>query len=331
MAITPGGASNKFFITVVQTISETSELYYFNGSEQVSVSITPDDIEALSTNNRTYQLKSSNISIERNDIRGIVFGKQFLNVRKIDHSYFLANLFRESKIEEIDHLDLSGLQNLTEVGDYAFAYMFHYCNVRTLPYNFTLPENLKIIGQGFGLFTFYGCRKLESLPDIFNLPQNINKVIMNEKVEYPSILDYMFGSSGLKKLPNNFNLPQKIRNVEYGYSDDDPTTPNFAFAYCFFEYCESLETISNCFALPSYFGNYNIGNGDINSCFFAGCENLLPGETDADIFIIPTEYPDDRSELVYGEFFNGTSSEFLDAQAHITPRPTDGAAHPGEV
>jgi hypothetical protein len=48
MVNTSDGASNKFFISVVQPISETSELYYFNGSEQVSVSITPDDIEALS-------------------------------------------------------------------------------------------------------------------------------------------------------------------------------------------------------------------------------------------------------------------------------------------
>jgi hypothetical protein len=186
MAIADNGVSNKFFITVVQTISETSELYYFNGLEQVSVSITPDDIKVLSTSDsrddHIYQLKSSNISIKRSDIRGIIFGKQFLNVTEIENSSFLSYLFRNSTIEEIDHLDLSGLSNVKTIGDDCFNHMFASSKIKKLPFNFTLPQNIKTVldngkydNLAFG-YMFYECKNLESLPDVFNLPQKITNI-----------------------------------------------------------------------------------------------------------------------------------------------------------
>jgi len=207
-------------------------------SDYVSASSPGNDLSELCrTDVRTYSdsgtYSFTNGAVESDDIAGLVIGSA-PNITAVG-DYFLANLFlNRQDLTSITALDLSGLNNLTTVGDNFAFYMFSGCYALvSLPSGFNIPQSITTIGDGFCNSMFYGDYNLLSLPDRFNLPQYITSP--GNEFAYS-----MFAACyALRKLPNGFNLPQAITGA-VGYS----------FARDMFFSCEALSELPQGFTFP---------------------------------------------------------------------------------
>ena len=147
----------------------------------------------------------------------------------------------------------TGWERVTIVGDYFAAQMFSYCNsLKTLPDSFNLPQELTEVGDFFAFHMFDYC-SFSSLPAEFNLPQSLTKV-------GSCFASYMFWyNTNLTVLPDDFTLPQGI------------TKAGDNFAALMFTYCTSLTTLPDGFNLPQ--GINDVGSGFAYE-MFSNCTSL---------------------------------------------------------
>ncbi|MCL2137380.1 MAG: hypothetical protein FWH40_07700 [Coriobacteriia bacterium] len=142
---------------------------------------------------------------------------------------------------------IEGWEQVTSVGDSFAANMFFVCsNLVTIPESFNLPQNLTSAGDDFASNMFCSCANIV-LPDGFNLPPHLSSV-------GSSFASGMFGACiGLRNLPDGFNLPPGITSV------------GDSFASSMFESCMALTSLPEGFNLPP--GITSVGDSFASNMF----------------------------------------------------------------
>ena len=201
-----------------------------------SIEFTQNDLDNLSVfvsvvdgPSDTYHFENGDI--DRNQLTGIVFGREFLIIDTLPSS-FLRSMFYDST-QTLLNVNLNGLKNVTNVGHLFAANIFKNCNkLSSLSINFDLNKLIST-GNSFMSSMFYGCNNLTSLSNGFNLPQNIETVGLY-------FASNMFSScTSLVLLPNGFNLPQNIKSIG-----------GTGFASYMFYKCNNLTSLPVNFNLP---------------------------------------------------------------------------------
>ncbi|MCL2136743.1 MAG: hypothetical protein FWH40_04375 [Coriobacteriia bacterium] len=147
-----------------------------------------------------------------------------------------------------------GWEAIGSVGDNFASEMFFGCyRLTTLPEGFNLPQSLTEVGDNFASFMFANCINLKTLSSGFNLPQGLTEVGNR-------FATGLFSScGGIEALPAGFNLPQGLTRVgDY-------------FAHAMFFYCTRLATLPIGFNLPQ--GITETGNWFAGDLFYY-CINL---------------------------------------------------------
>jgi len=109
-----------------------------------------------------------------------------------------------------------GYDSITTVGHLFALNMFSACeNLVTLPEGFNLPQNITEAGYGFASYMFSFCENLTALPGGFNLPQNIATV----DEAFAEGLFYESGGSSFQ-INDEFMLPASIpSDSSYSFSE----------------------------------------------------------------------------------------------------------------
>ncbi|MCL2136737.1 MAG: hypothetical protein FWH40_04345 [Coriobacteriia bacterium] len=147
----------------------------------------------------------------------------------------------------------AGWEDVTVVGDRFANNMLTRCNrLSSLPEGFNLPQELIEVGDGFAAGMFGSCPSLVAMPEGFNFPQGLTIV-------GHSFAHAMFSyCTDLAYLPDGFNLPQGLTSV------------GSSFAGTLFLNCSSLTGLPEGFNLPQ--GITSAGGGFASDLLWgAGC------------------------------------------------------------
>lgn len=168
------------------------------------------------------------------------------------------------------------------------GYMFRECNnLMNIPANFKIPNSV----TGPMWCMFYGCSRLESIPDGVIIPEGVDNVVYmfldcDSLKELPANLTipngvknvgYMFsGCNSLTSLPNNFSVPSSVEKMHWMFNSCTSLTDlpegviipdGVTNVECLFQGCNSLTNLPTNFTIPDSV------EGSL-AAMFAGCNNL---------------------------------------------------------
>ena len=288
----------------IRQVQMTPSYFIYNDGvvDDAKLLFTPANILIFSTTVPTPNYTVGATTIAHNDLRGVVFGSDFLGVTNLTNN-FLRSMFRSNLNVVNPTVDLSGLNNVTIVGTAFCQDMFQGCTSLTHFNNeFNLPENIThiatVFGNSFCRNMFLSCLNLTILPDNFNLPQTINYVAGG------NFCTSMFQScSSLTKLPTNFSLKLSITFCGSG------------FCSLMFSGCSLLSSINSNFELPNIVTL--VGASFMNNAF-QNCTNLTSDSPSENLAFPPN--PTSTSAYAVG-CFGGTCPITPDSPTPLSSVP----------